>query len=38
MVALTPRSKKRERIMREEYAESQKVGVDFSNIQFEVVS
>jgi len=37
-IAITPRSPKRERIMREEWAQAQKIGVDFSNIRFQVAN
>jgi len=36
-LAITPRNPKRERIMREEWAEAEKVGVDFTGIQFEKI-
>ena len=35
-LAIIPRSPKREKIMREEWAQAQKVGVDFSHLRFEV--
>ena len=35
-VAITPRSEKRAAILRREWAEAQKVGVDFSSIRYEV--
>jgi hypothetical protein len=35
-VAITSRRPEKERIMREEWAQAQKVGVDFSHIKFEV--
>jgi len=34
MIAITVRSKKHERILRKEWDEAQKVGVDFSKVQF----
>jgi hypothetical protein len=37
IVAITVRSKKRERILRQEWAEAKKVGVDFSGVQFEAL-
>jgi len=36
-LAITPRSAKRERMMREEWAQAEKSGVDFSSIQFEKI-
>jgi hypothetical protein len=36
-VAITPRSAKREKIMRDEWIQAEKTGVDFTNIRFEVV-
>ena len=36
-LAITVRSKKREKILRQEWAEAQKIGVDFSGVQYEAV-
>ena len=36
VLAITPRSEKRAKILRDEWAAAQKIGVDFSNVQFEV--
>jgi len=37
-LAITPRSQKRADILRREWAEAQKVGVDFSSIRYEIAS
>jgi hypothetical protein len=36
-VEIKVRSEKHERILREEWAEAQKVGIDFSSVQFDKV-
>jgi len=36
VLAITPRSEKRAKTLRDEWAAAQKIGVDFSNVQFEV--